>query len=96
MGTYGGPPPNQLAVYGNSLADLAVESLNLACASGDMTRKGLMNAVESIDGYRSDLLLPGIEISVSPDDHAALQSLQPVTVAPDGSLEPLGDLVTAE
>ena len=96
METYAGPPPNQLAVYGNSLADLAVESLNLACASGDMTRKGLMNAVESIDGYRSDLLLPGIEISVSADDHAALQSLQPVTVAPDGSLEPLGDLVTAD
>jgi len=94
METYGGPPPNQLAVYGNSLADLMVETLNVACDSGDMTRAGLMAAAESLNGYRSDLLLPGIDITLSDTDHAALEALQPVRVAQDGSLEPLGDLVS--
>ncbi len=59
-----------------------------------MTRAGLLAAAESLDGYRSDLLLPGIDITLSDSDHAALQSLQPVRVAPDGSLEALGDLVS--
>ncbi len=94
MDTYGGPPANQLAVYGNSLADVVVETLNVACASGDMTRAGLLAAAESLDGYRSDLLLPGIDITLSDTDHGALEALQPVRVAQDGSLEPLGDLVS--
>ncbi len=93
MDTYGGPPANQLAVYGNSLGDLVVETLNVACDSGDMTRAGLLAAAESLDGYRSDLLLPDIDISLSDTDHAALQALQPVRVAQDGSLEPIGDLI---
>lgn len=93
METYGGPPPNQLAVYGHSLGDLVVETLSVACDSGDMTRAGLLAAAESLDGYRSDLLLPGIDISLSDTDHAALESLQPVRVAQDGSLESIGDLV---
>jgi len=96
MSEYGGPDPNQLAVYGHTLADLVVETLNVACENGDMTRAGVLAAAESLQGFRSDLLLEGITVNLSSDDHAALEALQPVTVAEDGSLEPLGELVDFE
>jgi len=97
MGQYGGPDPvSQLSVYGQSLAELMVETLDGACQNGDMTRAGVLEAAESIQGYTSDLYLPGIEVNLSDTDHFAIQDLQPVRFRADGTLETLGELVNAE
>lgn len=96
MDEFGGPDLAQLSVYGQSLAELAEETLKVACENGDMTRAGTLAAAESIQGFRSDLLLPGIEVNLSPEDHFALQALQPVELQPEGTLLALGDLVNVE
>ncbi len=97
METYGGPSPvSMFSVYGQTLAELMVETLTIACENGDMTRAGVLAAAESIEGWRSDLYLPGIEVNLGPDDHFAIQTLQPVRFREDGTLEELGDLVSLE
>lgn len=93
METYDGPPVSALTVYGDSLARLVKHTLEVACDNGDMTRAGMLAAAESIQGYVNDLYFPGIEVNLGPDDHFAIESLQPVEVQEDGSLLPLGDLI---
>ncbi len=91
MEEFGGPPLSTLSVYAQSLAELAVETLQVACDSGDMTRAGVMAAAESIEGFAASLLLPGIEINTSATDHLALQALLPTEIQADGTLKPLAD-----
>ncbi|MCS7275620.1 MAG: ABC transporter substrate-binding protein [Dehalococcoidia bacterium] len=91
MQTYGGPPIQSLSVYGQSLAELVVETLKRACDAGDMTRQGVMRAAESIRGFRTSLLLPGITINLGPRDHFSIQALMPVQIQPDGTPRPLRD-----
>jgi branched-chain amino acid transport system substrate-binding protein len=94
METYGGPGVSTLSVYGQSLAELTVEALRRAC--GNLTREGLLDAVESIQGFSTSLLLPGIEINLSDTDHFPIQSLQPVRVESGGSVTPLGDVISLD
>ncbi|MGA9348425.1 MAG: ABC transporter substrate-binding protein, partial [Anaerolineae bacterium] len=70
MKEYGGPSPTNFTVYAQSLGEVAVEILSRTC--DDLTRKGLMNATESLTNYHSDLLLEGVNITFSPTDHTAL------------------------
>lgn len=91
METYGGPDPSQLTVYGDSLARLAAETLQIACDNGDMTRAGVLAAAQSIQGYTSELYLEAIEVNLSPTDHFAIQGLIPVAVQEDGALEAIGE-----
>ena len=93
METYGGPPVSALTTYGDSLARLVTHTLQVACDNGDLTRAGVLAAAESIQGYVNDLYFPGIEVNLGPDDHFAIEALQPVEVQEDGSLLPLGDLI---
>ncbi|OGR91642.1 MAG: hypothetical protein A2V88_13700 [Elusimicrobia bacterium RBG_16_66_12] len=72
MSKYGGPAPSNFTVYGQALAELAVEVLSRAC--DNLTRQGLMDAIESIRGWRSDLLVEGVDITVSDTDHTALDT----------------------
>ena len=72
MRQYGGPAPANFTLYGQLLAEVAVEALNRAC--DNLTREGLMDAVESIKDFHSDLLLDGVDISFSDTDHIALQN----------------------
>ena len=72
MAKYNGPAPGNFTVYGQSLGELAVEVLSKAC--NNLTRQGLMDAIESIDGWRSDLLAEGIDVKISDTDHTALDS----------------------
>jgi len=72
MQQYGGPAPANFTLYGQLLAEVAVEALTRAC--DNLTREGLMDAVESIQGFHSDLLLDGVDISFSDNDHIALQN----------------------
>jgi branched-chain amino acid transport system substrate-binding protein len=72
MQQYGGPAPANFTLYGQLLAEVAVEALSRAC--DNLTREGLMDAVESIKDFHSDLLLDGVDISFSDTDHIALQN----------------------
>jgi branched-chain amino acid transport system substrate-binding protein len=94
METFGGPSLSTLTVYGQSLAELVVEALSGAC--DNLNREGLMDAVESIQGFASSVIWPGIEINIGPEDHYAIQALQPVQIQADGTLEELGDVISLE
>jgi branched-chain amino acid transport system substrate-binding protein len=96
MDTYQGGEVAQLTVYGQSLAEITVETLQRACESGDMTRAGILAAAETIDGYRSSVLFEGIEINLSEEDHIALQALVPVEIQADGTLATLGETIDVE
>ncbi len=70
MRDYGGPSPTNFTVYAQSLAEVAVEVLSRTC--DNLTREGLMDSIESLTDYHSDLLLDGVNITFSPTDHTAL------------------------
>ena len=70
MSKYGGPPPGNFTVYAQSIGELAVEVLSRSC--DNLTRQGLMDTIESIDGWRSDLLVEGIDVNISDTDHTVL------------------------
>jgi len=89
METYGGPPASNLSIYGQSLAETVSETLRRACQ--DLTRSAVMAAAESLDGFHPSLLLPGIDVVLGEDDHAAIQAMQVMRINADGTLESLGD-----
>jgi ABC-type branched-subunit amino acid transport system substrate-binding protein len=83
MKEYGGPQPTNFSVYAQLLGELAVEVLSRTC--DNLTREGLMDAVESIDGWHSDLLLDGVNVSFSDTDHTALQTGRMLRAGLDGT-----------
>jgi len=72
MKKYGGPTPSNFSIYAQALGELMVETLSRAC--DNLTRQGLMDAIESIDGWHSDLLLDGINVTISDTDHTAFDT----------------------
>jgi hypothetical protein len=96
METYGGPPLGGLSVYAQSLAELMVETLEIACDNNDMTRAGVLTAAESIEGFSTSLTRPGIEFNTSPTNHRAILSLQVFSAQADGTALMLGDVIAAE
>jgi branched-chain amino acid transport system substrate-binding protein len=70
MRDYGGPSPTNFTVYAQSLGEVAVEVLSRTC--DNLTREGLMDSIESLTDYHSDLLLEGVNITFSDTDHTAL------------------------
>jgi ABC-type branched-subunit amino acid transport system substrate-binding protein len=72
MQNYGGPTPGVFSVYAQLTAEVLIEALSRTC--DNLTRQGLMDAVESLRDYRSDLLLEGVTITLSDTDHYTLQS----------------------
>ena len=94
MGEFSGPGVSTLSVYGQSLAETLVDILGRAC--DNLTRSGLQDAVESTQGFSSTLMYPGIEVNLGPEDHYAIQALQPVQIEADGTLTPLGGVLAAE
>ncbi len=91
MADNGGPPVGNLTVYAQALAETVVQTLEIACENGDMTRQGIMDAAESIQGFHPSMLLEGIDITLGDEDHSAIQALQPVEIQADGTLKPLTD-----
>jgi hypothetical protein len=94
METYDGPPVTTLSLYGQALAETVVETLSRACEQ--LNREGVLNAAESLVLFRSTVLLPGIKINLSPEDHRAIETLQPVRIEEDGSLTALGSPISDE
>jgi branched-chain amino acid transport system substrate-binding protein len=72
MQDYGGPTPGVFTLFAQFIAEVMVEALSRTC--DDLTREGLMDAVESLTDYRSDLLLEGVTVTLSDTDHWTLQS----------------------
>jgi branched-chain amino acid transport system substrate-binding protein len=94
MREYGGPSPTNFTVYAQTLAEVAVEALSRSC--DNLTREGLMDAVESIEEFHSDLLLDDVNISFSDTDHTAFQTghmLRAVVEDGKGRWEYFGPLV---
>lgn len=89
MSTYGGPDVGTLSIYAQNIGETVVEALQNACDAGDLTRAGILAGAEAITDFHPSLLLPGINITLSSTDHAALQSLVPVQIETDGTLTPL-------
>jgi branched-chain amino acid transport system substrate-binding protein len=71
MKKYGGPTPTNFTVYAQTVGEVAVEALSRTC--DNLTRDGLMDAVESLDRFHSDLFLDEVSISLSDTDHRALE-----------------------
>jgi branched-chain amino acid transport system substrate-binding protein len=94
METYGGPVVSTLSVYGQSLAETVVETLARACET--ITRETVLRAAESLQGFRSSLMLEGVAVNLGAQDHNAIQTLQLVEIQADGTLKELGDPVAAE
>jgi branched-chain amino acid transport system substrate-binding protein len=72
MQKYDGPTPSNFTVYAQTMAEVAVETLKRSC--DNLTREGLLDAVESIKDFHSDLMLDGVNVSFSDTDHTGLQS----------------------
>jgi len=97
MDEYGGPSPSNFSVYAQALAEVAVEVLSRSC--DNLTREGLMDALESIEDFRSDLFIDGVNVSFSDTDHTALQTgkmLRVVVEDGKGKFEYFGPLFEFE
>jgi branched-chain amino acid transport system substrate-binding protein len=95
MQKYGGPPPTNFTVYAQALAETAVDILSRSC--DNLTREGLMDAVESTKEFHSDLMLDDVTVSFSDTDHTGLQSGHMLRATVDekgkGKFEYFGPLV---
>ena len=72
MEEYDGPTPSNFTIYAQALGEVAVEALSRTC--DNLTREGLMDAVESIEDFHSDLFLDEVNISFSDTDHTAFET----------------------
>ncbi len=71
MREYDGPSPTNFTVYAQTVGEMAVEALSRTC--DNLTREGLLDAVESLTDYHSDLFLDEVSISLSDTDHRVLE-----------------------
>ncbi|KPK47663.1 MAG: hypothetical protein AMJ77_02380 [Dehalococcoidia bacterium SM23_28_2] len=72
MADYDGPTVSNFSIYAQLVGELAVEALSRSCSN--LTREGLMDAVESITDWHSDLLVDDVNVTVSDTDHIGLQA----------------------
>jgi len=97
MKEYGGPTPTNFTIYAQTLAEVAVETLTRSC--DNLTRQGLMDSLESIKDFHSDLFLDDVNVSFSDTDHTGLQSghmLRAVVENGKGRWEYFGPLLQLE
>jgi branched-chain amino acid transport system substrate-binding protein len=97
MGDYDGPAPTNFSIYGQLVAELAVEALSRTC--DNLTRQGLMDAVESITDFHTDLFLDEVNVTFSDTDHIGLQTGRMLRVTVEdgkGKFEYFGPLFVFE
>jgi len=99
MKKYGTITPGNYTEVGQVAGQLMEEVLNRSC--NNLTRRGLMDAVESMRDFAADpsinLGLPGVTITITPDDHLAVEAmrfLRAKVVDGKGVWEYEGDLVS--
>jgi branched-chain amino acid transport system substrate-binding protein len=95
---YGGPAQaTNFTIYAQVLAETAVEVLRRSC--NNLTREGLLDALESIQEFHSDVMLDGVNVSFSKTDHTGLQTgrmLRAVVEDGEGKYEYFGPLYVFE
>jgi len=92
MAQYGqGVPVSNLTLYGAAMAELTVEGLKRA--GPNLTRDGLIDALESIRGVQCDVCLA--PVSMSPTDHRPIE-IETYVRLEDGKWVSFGDLVDFE
>jgi len=92
---YGQGAPGNFSIVGQVAGELVEKVLNDSC--DNLTREGLMNAVESIVDYQSELTLPGATITITDDDHVGFETmrfLRAKIVDGKGVWEYEGDLIS--
>jgi len=97
MDQYGGPSPTNFTIYAQALGEVAVEALSRSC--DNLTREGLMDALESIQDFHSDLFIDEVNVSFSETDHTAFQTarmLRAVVEDGKGKWEYFGPLYVFE
>jgi branched-chain amino acid transport system substrate-binding protein len=72
MKEYGGPTPTNFTIFAQTVAELTVEALKRSC--DNLTREGFVDALESIKDFHSDLMLDGVNVTFSDNDHTGLQT----------------------
>jgi ABC-type branched-subunit amino acid transport system substrate-binding protein len=99
MKKYGTMAAGNYTVVGQVAGQLTEEVLNRSC--DNLTRRGLMDAVESLRDFTADpsvnLALPGVAITLTPDDHMATEAmrfLRAKIVDGKGVWEYEGDLIS--
>jgi len=97
MQKYGGPAPNNLTIFSQVIAEVAVEVLSRTC--DNLTREGLMDAMESLRDWHSDLAPDGINFTVTDTDHLLIESARFLRVVVEdgkGKFEYFGPLYSLE
>jgi branched-chain amino acid transport system substrate-binding protein len=74
LSKYGNGAPGNFSIVGQVAAELTVKVLGDTC--DNLTREGLMHAVESITDYQSDLTLPGVTITITHEDHVGFEAMK--------------------
>jgi branched-chain amino acid transport system substrate-binding protein len=95
MKKYGTVAAGNYTVVGEVVGVLMEEVLNRSC--DNLTRRGLMDAVESLDHFETGLSLPGVDVTITPDDHIATEAmrfLRAKLVDGKGEWEYEGDLIS--
>jgi branched-chain amino acid transport system substrate-binding protein len=71
---YGQGAPGNFTIVGQVAAELVERVLSDSC--DNLTRRGLMDAVESLRDFQSDLSLPGSTLTITPDDHVGFEAMR--------------------
>jgi ABC-type branched-subunit amino acid transport system substrate-binding protein len=78
MRDYGGPTPSNFTIFSQVLAEVAVDVLSRAC--DNLTRQGLMDAMESLRDWHSDLAPDGVNFTMTETDHRLVESARMMRV----------------
>lgn len=90
LNTYGGGyQANEYTLVGQAAAEALVETLKRACDRGDMTRKGVLQAAESLAGFHPSVFKPGVTIETSPTRHVGAVKMFVGEIQPDGTIKAL-------
>jgi branched-chain amino acid transport system substrate-binding protein len=92
LARYGGNlKPSVYTIYGQAVAELVVESLKRA--GPELTRAGLLQAVESLDNWNDERRALAPIVNVAAHDHQALHAVRAVAVK-DGHWVAGGDWIS--
>jgi len=74
MAKYGDMAPGNYTLFGQVVGELTEKVLGDTC--DNLTREGLMEAVHSLRDYQGDLSLPGVTLTITPDDHIGTEAMR--------------------
>jgi branched-chain amino acid transport system substrate-binding protein len=90
LNTYGGGfRPNEYTLAGQAAAEAYVEAIKRACDRGDLTRKGLLQAAETMAGFHPSVFKEGVNLETSPSRHVGAAKAAVGEIQPDGTIRPL-------